>query len=380
MLPKDRVAAAFEHQPTDRIPIYQSGFSSRAASMVLGREAYVGGGIQQFREVCALWDGPDAHEEFIRRSRQDAWDLARKLDLDIVRPAYWRLTEKPTRRIDEHTFFFGSEDREWKVMRFDPQHELFPVVDRGPAGALTLEGIERRVIEMEESTEIYPGCLDELDDYMAANEELGSERMVYGIGVGIGLPYESIWLEAIAARRDLVKRYLDVVADRACRMPAKLAEMGLKYIFGGGDFASKHGPFYSPLVFRELMLPPLKRISEACHAAGTYHLFASDGNLWPVADDLFGASGVDGYYEVDRQSGMDLRRLRRTFLHLILLGGISSETLHIGSKEDVIHETRDALDAAKEYGSIVVGCSNQIVPPTPAENFWAMMDTLHSER
>ena len=77
---------------------------------------------------------------------------------------------------------------------------------------------------------------------------------------------------------------------------------------------------------------------------------------------------------------MDLARLRDTFPTLTLLGGIASETLHIGSKEDVIAETRSALAVAKERGSIIVGCSNQIVAPTPAENIWAMIEVLHKER
>jgi citrate lyase beta subunit len=55
-------------------------------------------------------------------------------------------------------------------------------------------------------------------------------------------------------------------------------------IFGGGDFAANHGPFYSPQAFHELMLPRLKRIAQACHKHGLYYLFASDGNLWPVTE------------------------------------------------------------------------------------------------
>jgi len=149
---------------------------------------------------------------------------------------------------------------------------------------------------------------------------------------------------------------------------------------GGGDFASKKGPFYSPRAFHNLMLPALKKVSDACHAAGAYHMFASDGNLWPVAEDLFGASGVDCYYEIDRRAGMDLARLRDAFPHLTLLGGISSATLHAGTKDEAIHETRTALAVAREKGSIIVGCSNQIVAPTPLENFWAMMEVLHKER
>src|SRR5512143_1766611 len=127
MLPCERVAAAFEHRPSDKVPIYQAGFSSRVASAILGREAYVGGGIQQYREARALWEGPDAHAEYLARCRQDAWDLVRTLDLDLVRPGYWRMSERPTRRIDERTFLYGCEQGVWRVMRFEPEFELYQV-------------------------------------------------------------------------------------------------------------------------------------------------------------------------------------------------------------------------------------------------------------
>ena len=170
------------------------------------------------------------------------------------------------------------------------------------------------------------------------------------------------------------------MAAQAAKVAALMARHGFRFLMGGGDFASKNGPFYSPKAFHEIMLPGLTKLSEACHAAGAFHMFASDGDLWPVADDLFGASGVDCFYEIDRRCGMDLALLRQRFPHLTLMGGIASETLHIGAKEDVIEETRSALRVAKDMGSIIVGCSNQIVGPTPISNFWAMMEVLHGER
>lgn len=97
MLPIDRVAAAFSRQPSDRVPIYQAGFSSRAASFVLHREAYVGGGIQQYREAAALWQGPAAHAEYLERSFAEACDLCEALDLDLVRTLSWRAARRPPR-------------------------------------------------------------------------------------------------------------------------------------------------------------------------------------------------------------------------------------------------------------------------------------------
>jgi uroporphyrinogen-III decarboxylase len=137
---------------------------------------------------------------------------------------------------------------------------------------------------------------------------------------------------------------------------------------------------YSPKVFHELMLPRLQQISEICHAAGCYHGFASDGNLWPVADDLFGASGVDFFYELDRRSGMDLKRMRETFPGVTLWGGINSETLHIGTVDEVREQTLTALQASQEFTSIVVGCSNQIVIGTPPENIEVMLETMREHR
>ena len=159
-----------------------------------------------------------------------------------------------------------------------------------------------------------------------------------------------------------------------------MAAAGVKMLFGGGDFAADHGPFYSPRAFHDLMLPRLKRITEACHKHGLYYLFASDGNLWPLADDLFGNSGVDGFYEIDGKAGMDLRKLRERFPHLVLIGNISSYTLHRGTKEDVIRETTSCLDEARRSLGIIVGVSNYILPGTPEENLWAMIETMKEFR
>lgn len=380
MLPKERVAAAFEHRPYDKPPIYQGGFSSRVASAVLGREAYVGGEIQQYRESRALWDGPDAHAEFLERSRRDAFDLSETLDLDLIRPAYWRLHQKPARKINEFTFVYGDEETNWQIRRFDPEHELFPVIDRSPQPELSPDDLEKVVAAHEARAETHQPLPESFPEHLAALEKFGDTRAVPGGGVGVSVPRDRVWLEAIALRPDLVKRHVDTAAVRAAKIAEVMIGMGLRYLMGGGDFASKKGPFYSPKSFHEIMLPALTRVSEACHAVGAFHMFASDGDLWPVADDLFGASGVDCFYEIDRKCGMDLALLRKKFPRLTLMGGIASETLHIGTKEEVAEEARSALRVAREMGSVIVGCSNQVVPPTPMENFWAMMDVLHNER
>ncbi len=130
MNPAERVAATFRKQKPDKLPVHHLGFSSGVASALLGREAYVGGGIQQWREAVSLWQGEDAHREFVERSFRDAVDVALLADQDVVRVTYWRLDRKPTRRVDEHTFLYeyGPEES-WKVLQYDPETEQSRYLD-----------------------------------------------------------------------------------------------------------------------------------------------------------------------------------------------------------------------------------------------------------
>jgi len=382
MLPKERVRAVFDRKPTDRVPVHHIGFCSQVASMVLGREAYVGGGIQQWREACALWQGEDAHREYLERSRRDAFELAVALGHDLVRMQYWRMPVRPARRLSEYEFLYGDPDGEWRLYRFDPDTELYQAVDQNPADARKdMAWLEAHVAAEEQALEDWRPTAETFADVKELIEMCHPGYAVRVDGGGLGIPYDPpVWLEAAILRPDLVARHLDVQAERFERSAPWLAAVGAEYIFGGSDFASNAGPFYSPGVFHELMLPRLERISAACHRHGLRYLFASDGNLWPVADDLFGRGGVDGYFEIDRRAGMDLCRLRERYPDLTLIGNISSHTVHSGTKEQVIAEVEDCLAEAHRSGGIIVGVSNYLLPGTPPENLEAMLTTIERGR
>jgi len=381
MTPRDRIRAAFDGEPSDRVPVCHIGFSSEMASALLGREAYVGGGIQKWREVVALWNGPDAHKEYLERSYRDAVDVARACDNDIIRASYWRCNRKPIRKLDENTFVLGDGPEEnWRVLRYDPGSEQCRISAYKDDRETTFEQIEAQLSAREKAMADYQPKEESHAFELRATRELGEEYAIRVGGVGLGIPHDRRWYEALVLRPDLVERHLDLQVQQAARNAAFLAKHGFRYLFGGGDFASNEGPMYSPRTFHDLMLPRLQRISDACHKYGAYHLFASDGNLWPVADDLFGRSGVDGYYEIDGRAGMDLRRLRERFPRLTLIGNISSHTVHLGTREDVIAEARAALEEAARSGRIIVGTSNYFVPGTPVDNVLALLETIREHR
>lgn len=378
MTRKERIIACCEHKPVDRIPTYHSNVSSRSASIVLGREAYVGGGVQYYREAVALWNGEDAHGEFLERTHRDTLDLGVALDVDMVRVSYWRMNRKPTRKVDDYTFMYGDPDAVWHVMRFDPETELYQIVDMSPRPEQTIEDVEREVERAERGAESYDPAKESFPDILMGIEAYGGERAIPGTGVGLSIPRTEAWFEAIVTRPDLVERLLDAQLVHATKNIEALADVDVHVMLGGGDMASNHGPMYSPKAFRELLVPRQKKVTETCHKYGKYHFFASDGDLWPIAEDLFPA--VDGFYEIDRRAGMDLKLLRERYPHLTLLGNIGSHTLHLGTKQEVIDETLSCIEAAKEYGSIVVGVSNLVMSQTPEENLLAMLETIRENR
>ena len=376
----DRILKTFKREAVDKVPVFHIGFSSYAASLILNREAYIGGGIQQWREASSLWNGEEAHEEFLDRSYSDAFEISNVLDMDMVRTDYWRFPVKPWKKIDDYNFVFGNEDC-WTHRRFDPLNELFEIVDSRPKKKeTTFEDLEKELEEEEaELNEFHPTPKD-FPGARRALEFFGEEKPIRGGAGEIWIPLENIWMEAIYLRPDLVRKTLRIHLERAKKEIKCLSDMGARFIFGGGDLASTTGPVYSPAIFREFVQPCIREITEFCHNMGLYYLYNSDGNLWPLANDLFGESGVDGYYEVDRLAGMDLEKLRTQFPKLTLIGNISSITLHVGSRSQVIEETLSCLETAKKYNGVIVGCSNYLVPGTPMENIIAMVDTLQKNR
>ena len=89
---------------------------------------------------------------------------------------------------------------------------------------------------------------------------------------------------------------------------------------------------------------------------------------------------IDGYYEIDRRAGMDLGRLRERFPDLVLIGNVSSHTVHLGSRGEVIAEALSCLEEARRNGGIIVGTSNYFVPHTPVENVLALIEAIRQYR
>lgn len=381
MTSRERVEAVLDGRTPDRPPVMHVTFSSRVASEILGRKAHVGGAIQRWRESVAIWEGPDAHEAFVQRCINDAIDIAEAFGHDMIRPGYWRYRRVPTERIDEYTFRYDDPDGRWEILRLDPDTELYNPIDGSPALERVPEDLEAETEAAEQAANDYQPTEEDFEEILAVLARKDDTHAVRVDAAQTALSTEDpLWMEASLLRPDLCERLLDSQVTRSIKKIDFLYQRGARVFFGGGDMASELGPIYSPKVFHDLLVPRLKVISDHCHKLGAAHLFCTDGNVWAVAEDFYVHSGIDGHCEFDRKAGMDILKLHERFPHITMIGNISSYTLHTGSVEDVIAETRACVEEARTTGKVIVGCSNLIVPETPMRNVEAMIKTIEKYR
>jgi len=82
------------------------------------------------------------------------------------------------------------------------------------------------------------------------------------------------------------------------------------------------------------------------------------------------------YYEIDRDAGMHLDKLRDRFPELVLMGSISCDVLQRGTAEQVREQTLMCLDAAAPR--CIIASANSILHGTPLGNLAAMYETAKS--
>lgn len=375
MTARERILTTLKFEEPDRVPFFDQGVASNVASDILGREAITGGGNARWQSMVAGWQGPEAYAEHQERCRNDWVDLARALDMDALTQP-WVAGGIPSERIDEYTFRFDDPVTDtYSIQRYDPASDTTYELDSSlqSEGMPALERMMAYRIEHYQPPQPRREHYAELQWYL---DELQPERAVGGSG-GLAIPNRpAAWLEAIAARRDLVEAHLDMSCEAVCAGIEVQAQMGVDFIWGGGDLASTRGPLYSPRDFRELMLPRLKRMTAVCKRHGLVYFFRTDGWLWPIAEDLFVNSGVDGYGEIDVVAGMDLGEIRERLPHLVLWGNVDcAGALVTGTPEEVAAETRACIDKAAAGGGYILGSSNVIHSGCKTGNVLAMVET-----
>ena len=137
---------------------------------------------------------------------------------------------------------------------------------------------------------------------------LGRDRFVLGMAdveLGSTMDWAETFLIGLIKAPDLVHRFLDAHLKRTLLLTKALLARGVDGMWGGVDWASNHGPMFSPRHFRQFAFPRLRQITDLCHHYGVPYIKHTDGNVNSLLDDLV-AAGVDAFHAIEPRAGMDI--------------------------------------------------------------------------
>ena len=172
-------------------------------------------------------------------------------------------------------------------------------------------------------------------------------------------------------------RLLDKVLEVNIKIARKAIRAGADIVMLGDDYAGTQGPIFSPTVFKEFILPRLKKMVDAVHEEGGKVIKHSDGNLWPILDMIVEA-GIDGIHPIEPIAGMDIGEVKKKFGNRVcVLGNIDcSHLLPNGTEGEVRAAVKECIRKASYGGGHIICSSNSIHSSVSPKNYLTMIQAV----
>ena len=373
---QERVTRAFKHQAPDRTPLFEMFQPFHPIHWdICGRTVAT--------DEALYWDALAegiSWEELTAENARVYFTIHKFFELDVVHalPDLPRELPRPRKlgpgrwMLDGLTYV--QHERTKMVVLEDAPQQM--------ADSLKISEVERRrEIESWDGSIVKtswecPRAFQRVKE-MAAQEGLDWVYMgEVGAGTGVAFypPFQLMWL---VTEPDLVRRWIEMIKAQAFYETEKQISWGCDIIAMGGDVSGDRGPFLSPRLFHELILPVIQEHVDLIHRCGAWAVYTSDGNHWPIKEDFFLNSRIDGYAEVDKAAGMTMERLVEEGVKdkVCILGNVDARhNLCLGTPETVIAETRRCIELGLQTpGGHILHTAHDVHPDVKAENYYAMI-------
>ena len=183
-------------------------------------------------------------------------------------------------------------------------------------------------------------------------------------------------LEDFALQPDVAGDLLERAAEFEIALAeAACARYPLDWLWTGDDVAGQHSLMISPRQWRTFIAPHLARIVAVGKAHGLPVAYHCCGAVRPIIEDLI-SIGVDVLNPIQCHcAGMDAADLKKTYGgHLKFMGGLDTvELLPRGTAEEVFDGTRRLIETmTADGGGFILAASHTVPPETPMKNIFAI--------
>jgi len=250
-------------------------------------------------------------------------------------------------------------------------------------------GVRHAVIDMDDLPKVRYLLQDPTADQLAAYRERMAAVKRFAQAEGVLVQGWSafgidgvIWLTGVERavmaamlEPELAQELVDLMAAFDRRRTEIMLEVGgVDLVVQRGWYSSTD--FWSPALFRRLVLPHLRDLVELTHQAGARFAYVMTTGVLEMADLLLQA-GVDLLYYVDPvQDQVDLQAIQIKFGgKLAVAGGVNSGvTLAHGSEQEIRQAVQTAMTTLGDKGGFILSPVDALFPDTPWSSVQAMID------
>ncbi len=346
MTSRQRVIAALNKQPVDRVPIF-------------------------------MWFHPDTHRQLAQLLELPPALVGEAMGNDVAQT--WVNNNYAMEGIVHENDGEGHTDL-WGI-HWVKQH-AFNQIEHFPLAAASRDEVLA-----------YQFPYDKLEFLLDRMKPVLDNRGEFYIGCDVSpCVFEMYW-----RLRGMEMAMLDMAedADLACEMFKRCADfsialaepscarMNLDWLWLGDDVSGQQSMMMSPKTWRAQIKPQLKRIADVGKAHNLPVAYHCCGALRPIIGDLI-EIGIDILNPIQCNCpGMDAFELKREFgAKLAFMGGVDTQgVLPSGSADDVRRATARLIEGmTTDGGGYILAASHTIPPETPIDNIFAMYDVAGLRR
>ena len=169
---------------------------------------------------------------------------------------------------------------------------------------------------------------------------------------------------------DAIRQWLEAYHRLIMQILEKVfAETRVDYLWFGEDFAYRNSSLISPSMYRELIQPKHKMVTDFARARGVdIFFFDSDGNLNEILPDLL-AGGINLFYPIECAADMDPIALRWKYGKKIrMIGGLDKREIAKG-KEAIKRELCTKVPRLIKEGGFIPRIDHSVSSDISLENF-----------
>ncbi|MCC7355826.1 MAG: hypothetical protein IT330_18955 [Anaerolineae bacterium] len=175
---------------------------------------------------------------------------------------------------------------------------------------------------------------------------------------------------------DLVQEVLRRYTDFSAAVAEQAAKLGFDMFWTSDDIAFRTGTLWSPEMFRQYMLPHVRKVADVIRDVGIPWVYHSDGNLTPILDELL-ALGIKVLNPIEPLC-MDIRAVKKQYSdRIILSGNVDVDLLGAGTPEEVRETTLGLLRDVAPGGRYMLASGNSIASYCDIQCVKAMCDTVY---